>query len=71
MQSEYGQNLKSGDIKKMLEKELEDYFSKLHRKWKSTARTAIKNLADSAGTGICFIRSSRSSMKKIWRSFTG
>lgn len=48
----------------MLEKELEDIFQQTHRKWKSTARTVIKNLADSAGTGICFIRSSPEQYEK-------
>ena len=44
LQSEYGQNLKSGDIKRCWKRNLKIIFSKLHRKWKSTARTAIKKL---------------------------
>ena len=48
----------------MLEKELEDYFQQTAQKVEVDCANSYKNLADSAGTGICFIRSSRSSMKR-------
>ena len=45
LQSEYGQNLKSGDIKKMLEKELEDYFQQTAQK---VEVDCAKNLSEQA-----------------------
>ena len=44
MQSEYGQNLKSGDIKKMLEKELEDYFQQTAQKVEVDCANSYKKL---------------------------
>lgn len=44
MQSEYGQNLKSGDIKKMLEKELEDYFQQTAQKVTVDCANSYKKL---------------------------
>ena len=44
LQSEYGQNLKSGDIKKMLEKELEDYFQQTAQKVEVDCANSYKKL---------------------------
>ena len=44
LQSEYGQNLKSGDIKKMLEKELEDYFQQTAQKVTVDCANSYKKL---------------------------
>ena len=44
LQAEYGQNLKSGDIKKMLEKELEDYFQQTAQKVTVDCANSYKKL---------------------------